>query len=165
MNEEAQFSRVPAVRFERLLPGPIERVWEYLVNTAHLPGWFGEGSIEPRLGGAVKFMGGHIKGVVTVWNPPRRLTYTWEVYGPGDAESPYPQSYVSFELQPQGDDVLLILTHVPILERFEKQNAMGWHTFLDMLAAAIKGEHVEGREVYAKRNAGRYGIDLANLAR
>jgi uncharacterized protein YndB with AHSA1/START domain len=165
MNNEAQFSRVPAVRFERLLPGPIERVWEFLVSPGLLPGWFGEAAIEPRQGGAVALAGGHIRGVVTVWDPPRRLTYTWNVYGPGESESPYPESYVSFELQPRGDEVLLILTHMPVLERFEKQNAMGWHTFLDMVGAAVRGEEVEARAVYMQRNAARYGVDLANLVK
>lgn len=153
------------VRFERLLPGPVERVWEFLVNTARLPGWFGEAAIEPRLGGAVNIMGGHVRGVVTAWNPPRRLTYTWNVFNPGETESSYPQSYVSFELEPRGRDVLLVLTHLPVLERFEKQNAMGWHTFLDMLSAAVREETPEPRSAYMKRNALRYDVDLSNLAR
>ncbi len=165
MNTEGQFSRVPMVRFERLFPGPIERLWEFLVNPEHLPGWYGAASIEPHLGGSVAFMDGHVTGVVTELKPPRRFTYTWNVFGPGDSESPYPQSYVAFELQAQGDEVLLILTHMPVLERFEKQNAMGWHTFLDMLSDAMSGETVEARDVYMRRNAGRYGVNLSNLAR
>jgi len=42
-----KFMRQPAVRFERILPGPIERVWEFLTETERLPGWFGHGVIEP----------------------------------------------------------------------------------------------------------------------
>src|SRR5262249_41001484 len=105
------------------------------------------------------------RGVVTVWDPPRRLTYTWNVYGPGESESRYPESYVSFELQPRADEVLLTLTHMPVLERFENQNAMGWHTFLDMVGAAVRGQEVETRAVYMQRNAARYGVDLANLVK
>lgn len=165
MNDEAQFHRVPMVRFERLLPGPVERVWEFLTNTDRLPGWFGDAMIEPRVGGAVKILGGHVRGVVTAWNPPRRLTYTWNVFGPGEVESPYPESYLSIELDRRASDVLLVLTHLPVLERFEKQNAMGWHTFLDMLGAAVRGEPVEARDVYMRRNAVLYGVDLSNLTR
>jgi hypothetical protein len=73
------------------------------------------------------------------WNPPRVLAYTWNVFSPGETESPYPESYLTFALEPRGNQVLLALTHVPILERFERQNAMGWHTFLDILEAAING--------------------------
>ena len=42
---------------------------------------------------------------------------------------------------------------------------MGWHTFLDMLGAAVRGEPAEPRQAYMQRNAARYGVDLANLAR
>jgi uncharacterized protein YndB with AHSA1/START domain len=165
MSDEAQFRREPTVRFERILPGPVERVWQFLTDPKRLPGWFGEAIIEPRAGGSVKILGGHIRGIVTQWEPPYRLTYTWNVFGANETKSSYPESYVSFVLEPHGNDVLLTLTHVPVLERFEKQNAMGWHTFLDMLTAASRGEAPEPREVYMRRNAARYGVDLENLAR
>jgi len=165
MDENGRMTTAKCVRFERLLPGPIERVWECLTDTRLLPGWFGEGVIEPRSGGEVRLMGGHVRGVVTQWNPPRRLAYTWNVFSPGEDISHYPESYLTFELEPRGKDVLLTLTHLPILERFEKQNAMGWHTFLDMLGAAVRGAVPEPRNVYMKRNAERYGVDLTNLAR
>src|SRR5215471_17614174 len=131
MNGKGEFQKAPMVRFERLFPGPIERVWEFLVSADRLPGWFGDATIEPRTGGVVRIMGGHVRGVVTTWSPPRRLTYTWNVFGPGETGSTHPESYVSFELEPRGSDVLLVLTHLPVLERFENQNAMGWHAFLD----------------------------------
>ena len=79
--------------------------------------------------------------------------------------SPYPESYLTIELETRGDEVLLTLTQLPVLERFEKQNAMGWHTFLDMLGAAVRGEPPEPRQATMKRNAARYGVDLSNLAR
>jgi uncharacterized protein YndB with AHSA1/START domain len=153
------------VRFERIQPGPIERVWEFLTDPGKLPGWFGEGTIEPRPGGAVSLMGGHVRGVVTQWQPPRRLAYTWSVFGPGERVSPYPESYLTVELEPRGSAVALTLTHLPVLERFEKQNAMGWHTFLDMLSAALRGEPAEPRQVHMQHNAARYGVDLSNLMR
>src|SRR5204862_6966597 len=69
------------IRFERLLPGPIERVWEFLTDSQQLPVWFGgvgmQYVIEPRPGGEVNLADGHIRGVVTQWQPPRLLGYTW----------------------------------------------------------------------------------------
>jgi uncharacterized protein YndB with AHSA1/START domain len=165
MSNKAKFERVPMVRFERTLPGPIERVWDFLVNPDLLSEWFGEGTIEARVGGSVRLMNGHIRGVVTVWAPHRHLSYTWNVFSPGEAKSAYPESYVRFELEPRGDQVLLVLTHLPVLERFEEQNAMGWHTFLDMVEVAVQGREIEAREIYMQRNAAQYGVDLANLAR
>ena len=55
--------------------------------------------------------------------------------------------------------------HLPIPERFEKQNAMGWHTYLDMVRAGVCGEKVGNRESYFRRNAERYSVDLGNLER
>lgn len=166
MSDTGQTMRVLAVRFERNLPGPIDRVWSHLTDCKKLASWYGEeGSIEPREGGAVRLGGGHIRGVVTQWKPNRKLAYTWNVYGPGEEESPYPESYLTLELESAGSDVRLTLTHLPILDRFEKQNAMGWHTFLDMVSAAVRGEAVEPRPNYMKRNAQKYGVDLANLTR
>ena len=103
MSVDGQFQRAPMVRFERTLPGPIERVWEFLTNTERLPAWFGQGTIEPREGGSVTLMDGHIRGVVTQWQPPRRLSYTWNVFSPGETESAYPESYLTIELEPRGD--------------------------------------------------------------
>lgn len=158
--------RVLAVRFERLLPGSPERVWQYLTDCSRLSAWFGaDGTIEAREGGAVRFMGGHIRGVVTQWQPPRRLAYTWNVFTPGEAESAYPESYLTFALERSGAEVRLTLVHLPILERFEKQNMMGWHTYLDILADTVHGEPVEPRSEYMQRNAALYGVDLANLQR
>lgn len=165
----AAFLKMPGVRMERLLPGPIERVWEHLTNTVLLNAWFGEKShIEPRQGGSVRLMDGHIRGTITQWHPPRRLSYTWNVFGPGDAPeamSAYPESYLMFTLEPRGDNVLLVLSHLPVLERFEKQNAMGWHTFLDILTDTLAGRKVRTRQEYMVRNSARYGVDLNNLQR
>lgn len=162
MSEEAQFTHAHTVRFERLMPGPVERTWQVLTDASHLPGWYGEGCIEPRVGGAVELMGGHIRGTVTQCLPPQRLAYSWNVFNPGDEVSPYPESYLSLDLKPAGDDTALVLTHLPVLERFVKLNAMGWHTYLDMVAAALRGEPVAPRDAYMTRNARTYGVDLAH---
>ena len=98
-------------------------------------------------------MDGHIRGVVTRWQPPHRLSYTWNVFSPGETESSYPESYLTIELEPRGDRVQLTLTHLPVLERFEKQNAMGWHTFLDLLEAALRGETSNERRVCRAKRA------------
>ena len=166
MNEAAQHLRVPAVRFERTLPGPIEHVWENLTRCENLRAWYGEaGVIEPRDGGIVNFAGGHIRGVVTQWRPCWRLAHSWNVFEANETHSAYPESYVTFDLTPAGEVISLALTHLPVLERFEKQNAMGWHSFLDMLEAAVRGEAVEDRRVYMQRNAKLYGVDLNHLVR
>jgi uncharacterized protein YndB with AHSA1/START domain len=164
MSDLGLTQRVPAVRFERTLPAKLETVWACLTDPARLPAWYGEGAtIEPSEGGAVWFAGGHIRGVVTQWRPHAKFAHTWNVFGPGETVSAYPESYLTFDLAQAGDSVALTLTHLPVLERFEAQNQMGWHTFLDILAATLSGEPVEERRVYMERNAARYGVDLDRL--
>jgi uncharacterized protein YndB with AHSA1/START domain len=156
---DAQFLQANIVRFERTIDAAQQAIWSVLTDTSRLPGWYGEGRIEGRVGGAVTLMGGHIRGVVTQWQSQKKLAYTWNVFAPGQNESQFPESYLTLEL----DSGKLTLTHLPVLEAFVKLNAMGWHTFLDMVDAEARGAPVEPREAYMKRNAARYGVDLSKL--
>jgi uncharacterized protein YndB with AHSA1/START domain len=159
---DAQFSHAHMVRFERLLPGPAEQAWAVLSEPRWLPAWYGSGVIETRVGGKVELMEGHIRGVVTQCEPPRRLAYSWNVFNPGDTVSRYPESYLTLTLEAREAELVLTLEHLPVLERFVRLNALGWHTYLDMVEAALRGQPVEPRQAYMTRNAKRYGIDLAN---
>ena len=165
MSHDAQFTHAHMVRFYWPLAGTPDTVWAVLTDMKRLPAWYGNGVIEGKVGGTVRLMGGHIRGTVTQWQPPRKLAYSWNVFGTGEETSPYPESYLTLELNPQANGTLLTLVHLPVLERFEKVNAMGWHTYLDMVGAAVRGAPVEARETLAKRNADRYGVDLSNMPR
>jgi uncharacterized protein YndB with AHSA1/START domain len=156
MTADAQFTHAHMVRFERTIDAGPEAIWAVLTETDRLPGWYGKGRLEGRVGGAVDFMDGHIKGVVTQWQPRKKLAYTWNVFMPGQTRSDFPESYLTLEL----NGGKLTLTHLPVLEQFVKLNVVGWHTFLDMADAAARGVAVEPRETYMKRNAERYGVDL-----
>jgi uncharacterized protein YndB with AHSA1/START domain len=166
MADLGEMFRAPGVRFWRRLPGPIERVWAHLTDPGRLGGWYDAGStIEPREGGAVRLNDGHIRGVVTQWRPPVKFAHTWNVFGPGESVSAYPESYLTIELAAEEAEVALTLIHLPVLDRFEPQNAMGWATFLDILEDTVSGREVRPRRAYMERNAGLYGVDLGNLQR
>jgi uncharacterized protein YndB with AHSA1/START domain len=166
MADLGEMFRAPGVRFWRRLPGPIERVWAHLTDPAHMGGWYDAGStIEPREGGAVRLNDGHIRGVVTQWRPPVKFAHSWNVFGPGESMSAYPESYLTLELASAEAEVALTLIHLPVLDRFEPQNAMGWATFLDILDDTLRGREVRPRRAYMERNAGLYGVDLGNLQR
>jgi uncharacterized protein YndB with AHSA1/START domain len=153
-----------AVRFVRMLPGPVEKVWTVLTETNRLPEWYGEGVIEPREGGNVQLMGGHIRGVVTGWRPHNMLAYTWNVFDPGESVSRYPISYLEFALAREDKAVKLTLTHRPVPTNFQKQTAMGWHTMLDLIEASLNDECPKRSDLFPV-NAALYGVDINTLQR
>jgi uncharacterized protein YndB with AHSA1/START domain len=141
------------VRLVRLLPGPIGRVWKFLIDPEKRARWFCGGVTEQKAGGKVVFAMRHkdiapgekpmkqyahvqdpgvtFTGTVLRCEPPRLLVYT---FGSKKSE-------VTFELTPQGKQVLLVLTHrTRGSERADLSNyASGWHTHLALLVAVMKG--------------------------
>lgn len=143
------------VRFERLLPGPIERVWAYLTDSEKRGQWLAAGEMTPRPGAAFELRfdhaglsphkvptparfkrfegGGSTRHEIVRWEPPHLLAITWG----GGAEEP---SEVTFELTPEGDEVRLVLTHRRLADTKTMINvAGGWHTHLDILSQKLAG--------------------------
>ena len=143
------------VRFERLLPGPIERVWEYLTDGDKRARWFCGGDTELKLGGKVEmhFHNASLStqpdidppdkygdlpekmsfgGTVTQCEPPRLLAHTWEFEDE--------HSEVRYELEEAGDEVRLVLTHRKLASDDEIISVSGgWHTHLDILEDVLQG--------------------------
>ncbi len=143
------------VRFQRLLPGPIERVWEYLTDGEKRAKWLAGGEMELKVGGKIQLDFHHAtlssrqddpppakyadmpdrmsyQGEVLACDPPRLLSHTW-VDGDGITE-------VRYELESQGEDVLLTLTHQRINDPEELLGvAGGWHTHLAILIDVLTG--------------------------
>lgn len=147
------------VRIERTLPGPIDRVWRYLVDADLRAQWLASGEIEPRVGGRVDHVWhnnaltrnddaapqkyAHIaeearmQGRVTAFDPPRTLAYTW-------GEDASTSSEVRYELTSRGDAVHLVLTHRRLSPEQMTSVAAGWHTHLDILRARLEDREPEG---------------------
>jgi uncharacterized protein YndB with AHSA1/START domain len=153
-----------AVRFVRAFDAPPTKVWAFLTQSRLLAEWYGDGVIEPREGGKVSLMAGHIRGVVTGWRPGQFLAYTWSVFQPADEVSAWPISYVELALEDAGAGTVLTLTHRPIPEPMRKLTMIGWHTLLDMIAAGLKDEFPPRLDVM-NHNAALYGVDLNTLKR
>ncbi|WP_295809565.1 SRPBCC family protein [uncultured Nitratireductor sp.] len=142
------------VRFERLLPGPAERVWAYITEADKRRQWLAGGEMDPRAGGTVNLLFRHSEftdeeppdqyremneqgfvseGRILEWDPPRLMAMTW----PGEGED----SRVEFELFPEGDKVLLVVTHKRLADIGEMVNVSGgWHAHLNVLEAVLSGE-------------------------
>lgn len=132
------------LKIQRLLPGPIDRVWAYLTQSDLRRQWLAAGEMEMNVGTPVEFVWRNdelssppgkrpagfpeeqrMQSRITECNPPHKLSFTWQ--GSGD---------VTFELAPKGKQVLLTLTHRRLPDRptLLKVSA-GWHMHLDLLVA------------------------------
>jgi uncharacterized protein YndB with AHSA1/START domain len=136
------------LQIQRVLPGPIERVWDYLTRSDLRRQWLAAGDMAMSVGGEFELVWrndeltnppGHrpdgfeddhrMTANVTEIDPPHRLAYTWGNTGG-----------VTFELETRGDQVLLTLTHRRIADRNTRLNiSAGWHMHLDVLAARLSG--------------------------
>lgn len=149
----AQFPVPGEVRLVRLLPGPIERVWDYITDPEKRARWFCGGALEQKVGGKFVFAMHHknlapdetpppeyahvqdpgvtFEGRVLQCEPPRLLTFT---FGGDD-------SVVTFDLQPEGDKVRLLLTHRASGDDLKDVGsfASGWHIHWSMLIALLEG--------------------------
>ena len=140
------------VRLERLLPGPIERVWSYITEADKRAKWLAGGAFDLRVGGKIRLefdnnslssdkkppekhkdnAKGSFGGVVTRLEAPRLLAHTW-TWGDVDTE-------VTYELTPRGKDTLLVITHRRVEGRETVANVMGgWDVHTGILADVLSG--------------------------
>ena len=144
------------ILIQRRLPGPIERVWAYLVDPEKRSLWLAAGTMDLRVGGAVALSFNHadlsaekqtperfrrveegpsrLHGTITLCEPPRVLGFTWGDHGE-----------VMFQLVAQADEVLLMVTHRRLHDRAARVNvAGGWHAHLAILVDRMEGREPRG---------------------
>ena len=145
MNAYGHLIADDTLRFERILPGPIERVWAYLVEPDKRRLWLAGGPMTLAAGGEVALRfhnaelsrdddrapehyraqenSGEVHGRILLCEPPHRLIFTWgdDPSGSGDA-----QSEVEIELTAEGECVGLVLTHRRLSTREQTSVAGGW---------------------------------------
>ena len=148
MDAHGVLTEPTTLKIQRRLPGPIERVWAYLTESDLRRQWLAAGEMEMRIGAPVELVwrndelthppGARPAGFpeehrmhseITELDPPRRLAITWGSTGG-----------VCFELAPEGDEVLLTVTHRRLPDRATLLNvSAGWHMHLDILVARASG--------------------------
>ena len=139
------------VKLERLLTGPVERVWAYITESDKRAKWLAAGEFDLRVGGKVRLefdnsrlpneknmpakykdLGkGQFEGVITRLEPLRLLAHTWR-WDSGDTE-------VSYELAPRGKQVLLTIVHRRLTKPLVAKVMGGWDVHTGILADVLNG--------------------------
>lgn len=145
-------SEPATLTIQRVLPGPIDRVWAYLTQSDLRRQWLAAGEMELTQGANFELVwrndelttppgkrpdgmdGKHqMECTITELEPPHKLAFTWGRSGG-----------VSFELSEQGKHVVLTVTHhrLPDAAMLLSVSA-GWHMHLDVLVARMSGTEPE----------------------
>ena len=134
------------LRMQRLLPGPVERVWSYLTEERLRRQWLCSGVMELKAGAPFEWVWRNdeltspsgerpegfdeekrMQGRILDIHAPYKLSYDW----PGVGQ-------VTFELEPQGKNTLLTVIHERIPDRRTALGvSAGWHAHLDLLATRM----------------------------
>jgi uncharacterized protein YndB with AHSA1/START domain len=142
----------PALRFERRLAHPVDRVWRAITEPDELEAWFvARPEWTPAEGETFNAM--EQDGEITDVEPPNLLAWNWggELF--------------RFELSAAGDGCLLVFTHVFDGREFGAQHATGWEVHFARLDALLDGralseeEAMEDWAALHERYAERFGLD------
>lgn len=163
MSDFAQRLDTHSIQFVRILPGPIEKVWDYLWDGDKRGQWFAAGPMPDKVGETFHMDFKHSKlsphtaeppekmreidrnghgstNVLLACEPPHRLVFTFG--GEKDASR---ISEVEFRLEQEGDPkdnkVRFTLTHTKIPDRGTMLGVSGgWHSHLEVLGYRLRGE-------------------------
>jgi uncharacterized protein YndB with AHSA1/START domain len=142
----------PALRFERVLAYPVERVWRAVSEPKELEAWFPAAvDWKPEAGESLETLG--MIGEVIEVDPPHLLAWNFN----GDL--------YRFELSAADEGCRLIFLHVFDNRDLAAQTATGWSAYLSRLEPHLAGGQVSEQDAHAgwaethERYAESFGVD------
>jgi uncharacterized protein YndB with AHSA1/START domain len=144
----------PALRFERYLDHPVERVWRAVSEPAEVRRWMPAAADWTLTLGAEFELGGQ-QGQITELDPPRLIGWTFGA------------DRFRFTLSAKGDGCALVFTHIFNDAASAAQTAAGWECYLDRLDARLAGQDLSEERAHQpvgerhERYAARFGLDPA----
>ena len=142
----------PALRFERRLAHPVERVWRAVTEPAELERWFPAAADWTPAAGETFEAGGEA-GQITELDPPHLIAWTFA----GDL--------YRFELRAEQQGCVLVFIHVFDDRTLAAQTAAGWETYLSRLEPHLAGSFLTEEEAHKpwaeihEHYAERFGVD------
>jgi uncharacterized protein YndB with AHSA1/START domain len=144
----------PALRLERYLPHPVERVWRAVSEPAEVRRWMPAAADWTLTLGAEFELGGQ-PGQITELDPPHLIGWTFGA------------DRFRCKLQAKGDGCALVFTHIFSDAAPAAQTAAGWECYLDRLDAQLAGQDLSEERAHQpvgerhERYAARFGLDPA----
>jgi uncharacterized protein YndB with AHSA1/START domain len=125
----------PALRFERQLAHPVERVWRAVSVPSELERWF-PAAVEWTPAAGETLEAGGMTGEVTEADPPNRLAWTFNG-----------EDY-SFDLAARESGCLLVFTHAFDDRALAAQTATGWEAYFSRLEPHLAGDFLSEEEAH-----------------
>ena len=144
----------PALRFERYLDHPVERVWRAVSEPAEVRRWMPAAADWTLTLGAEFELGGQ-QGQITELDPPHLIGWRFGA------------DRFRFTLAAKGDGCALVFTHIFNDAAPAAQTAAGWECYLDRLDAQLAGQDLSEELAHQpvgerhERYAARFGLDPA----
>jgi len=134
------------VRIERVIPAPIEEVYEAWTDPEIMAQWLtpigrAEVRADVRVGGSFRLVmiGDGVRidheGEYLTIQPPRLLSFTWR-----SAYTAGASTVVTVTLEPDGVDTRIALVHERLPHEGAASHRDGWGSILDRLIAALGGD-------------------------
>lgn len=148
VDDYARLTAPSTLFLQRVLPGPIDRVWQYLTDSDLRRQWLAAGTMQLVPGAPFELVWRNdelthppmqrpegfgqeerMQSEIIAADPPHRLVFRWGETGE-----------VRMELAEQGAHVVLSLTHLRVSDpAMILMVGPGWHAHLDVLRARLAG--------------------------
>lgn len=156
-----------AIRFERKFSQAIDDVWKHISDEKLLAGWIADASVDLRVGGKIELRfreeddpEGYCKGenvsggTIIACQAPELLKFVFASPHAGE-------TILTYTLKPIDDGTLFTLDHSALPPELMVAFAAGWHSYLEALAARLRGDEPQPFAPVFEEQIKRYAFFLA----
>ncbi|PIO00258.1 hypothetical protein COT72_00955 [archaeon CG10_big_fil_rev_8_21_14_0_10_43_11] len=127
-----------SIKKEYTINAPIDAVWKALTNSKTLSSWQGQKCAQStKVGGHVSLFDGATTGKILVFEPKKKLSYTWRQ---NTWDASWADSLVTYTLKEKKDKTTVVLSHTKLPNKQEVAgHKEGWDGyFFDLLKEFVE---------------------------